>query len=135
MTKLQIEEFSKLELAYLESVSAQQPDEQLRHMELIFYWLKKQQHDEEVKVSIVVNVNKDLPAAREITTDQKGEFTFLQMQMIHAATRVDRPRMVEVEIKMRQWIDKQITASVSRLIRPKMKVIVKPDQPGRNGKN
>jgi hypothetical protein len=123
MTKLQIEEFSKLELAYLESVRAQQPDEQLRYMELIFYWLKKQQHNEEVKVSVAMNVNKELPAERGITTDQKSEFTFLQMQMIHAATRLDRPRMVDVEVKMREWIDMQLSRAAGRQVKPKFRIL------------
>ena len=42
MTKQQNKDFAKLELAYLDQVREQNADGQIRQMEVIFYWIKKQ---------------------------------------------------------------------------------------------
>jgi hypothetical protein len=124
MTKQQNEDFAKLELAYLDQVRERDPDRQIHQMELIFYWLKKQIN--QARWELILNMQEfNGVREEEITDSQKGEFTFLQMAMIRAAYRLepDRDMMVEVELKMREWIDKQITASVNRLIKPKMKIV------------
>jgi hypothetical protein len=142
MTKKQNEDFAKLELAYLDKVRERNPDGQIRQMEVIFYWIRRQ--IAEARMAVIIQLplkngqpNYDGNPSEEITDGQKGEFTFLQMAMIMAAYRPepDRELMVEVELKMREWIDKQITASINRLLKPQMKVIVKPDQQTRYGKN
>jgi hypothetical protein len=130
MTKQQNEDFAKLELAYLEQVRERNPDAQIRQMEVIFFWVKKQVTA--ARMIIIINLplvngqpNYDGNPSEELTDNQKGEFTFLQMAMVRAAYRLepDRDLMIEIELKMREWIDKQITASVNRLIKPKMKII------------
>jgi hypothetical protein len=130
MTKQQQEDFAKLELAYLDQVQQQNPDGQIRQMEVIFFWLKKQITAERMKIIINLPLINGKPGyegnpSEEITAEQKGEFTFLQMAMIGVAYRAepDKVGMREVELKMREWIDKQITASVNRLIKPKMKIV------------
>lgn len=142
MTKTQNEDFAKLELAYLDRVREQNPDGQIRQMEVIFYWIKKQ--ITEARMAIIIQLplvngkpNYDGNPSEEITDAQKGEFTFLQMAMIRAAYRPepDQDLMVEVELKMREWIDKQVTASINRLLKPQMKVIIKPGPQIRYGKN
>jgi hypothetical protein len=115
MTKIQIVEFSKLELQYLEQVKLQNVEEQLRWMEVIFFWLKKQQ---QIARASVLN----RPDSPEITPTQKGEFTYLQMDMVTAACRNDTEKMIEVERMMRDWIDTQLSRSVNKDFKPKMKI-------------
>ena len=127
MTKKQQEDFAKLELAYLDQVQQQNPDGQIRQMEVIFFWLKKQIGDS-IAPFILEEAESKLHMAKifgEITAAQKGEFTFLQMAMIGAAYRAEPDKLAirEIELKMREWIDKQITAAVNGVIKPKMKII------------
>lgn len=125
MTKQQQEEFARLELAYLDEVQKDNAEGQLRQMEVIFYWLKKQITDARAVIIAQLTYDPKLEAPLTITDKQKGDFTFLQMAMLKVACRKfpDRPGMVEVEKKMREWIDLQITAGVNLLIKPKMKII------------
>jgi hypothetical protein len=130
MTKQQQEDFAKLELAYLDQVRGENPVGQLRQMEVIFYWIKKQITEARMAMILNLPLVNGQPSysgnpSEEITEGQKGEFTFLQMGMIRAAYRPepDKMMMVEIERKMREWIDKQITASVSRLIKPKLRIV------------
>ena len=130
MTKQQNEDFAKLELAYLDQVREQNADGQIRQMEVIFYWIKKQITQMRLKIILELPIINGKHAyegnpAEDLTDSQKGEFTFLQMAMIKAAYRPepDSAAMIDVELRMRDWIDKQITASVNRLIKPKMKII------------
>jgi hypothetical protein len=130
MTKKQQEDFAKLELAYLDQVLEANPDGQIRQMEVIFFWLKKQIF--EARLPIILNIpHKDGVPDYEggpspaITPDQKGQFTFLQMKMIRVACRTDPDRMGmrHVEKEMREWIDKQIAEAVNQLVKPKIKII------------
>jgi hypothetical protein len=127
MTKQQTEDFAKLELAYLDQVRERNPDGQIKQMEVIFFWLKKQINAARVNVLIAMPFSETvgIPGPVEITDSQKVEFALLQMGMIRAADRPepDLALMIEIEMKMRDWIDAQITASVNRLIKPKMKIV------------
>jgi hypothetical protein len=140
MTKQQNEDFAKLEMAYLDKVRERNPDGQIRQMEVIFYWIRKQITEARMDVIIQLPLKNGQPnydgnPSEEITDGQKGEFTFLQMAMIRAAYRPepDRELMVEVELKMREWIDKQITTSCSRLLKPKIKIIRGNENNSKNG--
>jgi hypothetical protein len=115
MTKDQIVEFSKLELQYLEQVQLQNSVEQLHWMELIFFWLKKQQ-----QIARAAAINQ--PDSPEITATQKGEFAYLQVAMVTAACRNDTEKMVQVERMMRDWIDTQLSRAVNKDFKPEMKI-------------
>jgi hypothetical protein len=124
MTPLQIEEFSKIELAYLKTVYGNDGSEQLRLMEVFFFWLKKQLDISRTAVALAMSdAGKVASLSRKVTDAQKSEFTFLQMAMITAAGRKDTAQMVDVEIKMRAWIDKQLTAAANEEFKPKMKIV------------
>jgi hypothetical protein len=130
MTKQQKEEFAKLELAYLDQVRERNPDGQIRQMEVIFYWIKKQITEMRMKIILQLPLINGKPSydgdpSEEITSKQKGQFAFLQMAMIKAAYRPDPDiaAMIDVELRMREWIDKQITASANRLMKPKIKIV------------
>lgn len=122
MTNIQIEEFHKLEMAFLGSVQDGDSTNQIRLMELIFFWMRKQMRAVEGRIIIVMDTfEKASPA--EVSEIQKQEFTFLQMAMIKAVGRGDREAMVQVELKMREWIDILLSEAVSRLVKPEMKII------------
>jgi hypothetical protein len=122
MTNLQIEEFQKLEMAYLESVKVEDAEKQIKMMELIFFWLRKQMRFACDGVILLANVDHTAPA-RNVSEMQKQEFTFLQMAMIKAAGKDDRERMVQVELKMREWIDLQIADALNKIIMPTIKIV------------
>jgi hypothetical protein len=122
MTALQIREFQALEMAYLDSVRDNDGGKQIEMMELIFFWLRKQVRAAQ---SVVIIVTEDAAKPKDITEIQKQEFTFLQIAMIKAVGRDDRDAMVQVELKMREWVDMQITAGVNLIIRPELKIIRK----------
>jgi hypothetical protein len=122
MTALQIREFQALEMAYLDSVRDNDGGKQMEMMELIFFWLRKQVRAAQ---SVVIIVTEDAAKPQDITEIQKQEFTFLQIAMIKAVGQDDRDAMVQVELKMREWVDMQITAGVNRIIRPELKIIRK----------
>jgi hypothetical protein len=122
MTSIQIEEFRILEMAYLDSVVAKCGTEQIKLMELIFFWLRKQMRAARGNVATMINIPSHWEPA-EVSEMQKQEFTFLQMAMIKAVGRDDREAMVQVELKMREWIDIQLAESVSTIIKPKIKII------------
>ena len=121
MTNIQIEEFQKLEMAYLDSVRQDDPSKQIQMMELIFFWLRKQMRFGRGQLGLIVGEAEPV----EVTEIQKQEFTFLQMAMIKAVGRGDREAMVQVELKMREWIDILLSEAVSRLVKPEMKIIRK----------
>jgi hypothetical protein len=126
MTELQIIEFSKLELAYLEGVRNEDPGEQLRIMELILFWIKKQLDVQRALIAVAFNADSEMILnyrLRDLTADQKAEFGFLQMAMIVAAGKGDRELMVNVEIKMREWFDLQMEEAANKEFKPKMKII------------
>lgn len=122
MTKIQIEEFQKLEMAYLDSVVANDGTKQMQMMELIFFWLRKQIRSAQMAVVVLNGTGASAPI-NDVTEIQKQEFTFLQMAMIKAVSRDDRDTMVQVEVKMREWIDIQLANSVSAIIKPKIRII------------
>ena len=124
MTAKQIEEFQKLEMAYLDSVIAGDGDKQLEMMELIFFWLLKQMRVAQSFLIVLGNPYGDKELAH-VTEIQKQEFTFLQMAMIKAVGRDDRETMVQIELKMREWVDIQITAAVNKIVKPEFKIIRK----------
>jgi hypothetical protein len=121
MTAKQIEEFHKLEMAYLDSVIAGDGGKQLEMMELIFFWLLKQMRVAQ-SFLIVLGSPYDVKELAHVTEIQKQEFTFLQMAMIKAVGRDDRESMVQIELKMREWVDIQITAAVNKIMKPEFKI-------------
>jgi hypothetical protein len=123
MTGLQIIEFSKLELTYLEAIRNEDPGQQLRIMELIFFWIKKQLDVQRALIAVAFNPDSEMILTRDLTADQKAEFGFLQMAMIVAAGKGDRELMVNVEIKMREWFDLQMEEAANKEFKPKMKII------------
>jgi hypothetical protein len=125
MTKQQQEELSKLELAYLDEVRANNPEGQLRQMEVIFFWVKKQVTEARALIIAQMPYDPNRVVALDITAKQKGDFTFLQMAMLKAAFKKypDKEMMVEVEKKMREWVDLQITAECNLLVKPQMKIV------------
>ena len=121
MTAKQIEEFQKLEMAYLDSVIAGDGDKQLEMMELIFFWLLKQMRVAQ-SFLIVLGSPYAVKELAHVTEIQKQEFTLLQMAMIKAVGRDDRESMVQIELKMREWVDIQITAAVNKIMKPEFKI-------------
>jgi hypothetical protein len=124
MTKLQIEEFQKLEMSYLDAVRDNDPSKQIKMMEVFFFWLKKQMRFGEWRILVSGSESETM----EVSEMQKQEFTFLEMAMISAVMDGDRARMVEVELKMIEWINLQLTNAVNKIIRPELKIV-------RNDKN
>jgi hypothetical protein len=124
MTTKQIDEFQKLEMAYLIRVIDEDGDKQLEMMELIFFWLLKQMRVAQSFLIVLGNTYTDKELAH-VTEIQKQEFTFLQMAMIKAVGRDDRETMVQIELKMREWVDIQITAAVNKIVKPEFKIIRK----------
>jgi hypothetical protein len=120
MTKLQIEEFQKLEMAYLDSVRAEDGEKQIQMMDLIFFWLRKQMRAAQATLVLVEMAS---PIDVEVSEIQKQEFTFLQMAMIKKWAAVDREGAQWIELKMREWIDIQVTAAVNKVIKPELKII------------
>jgi hypothetical protein len=122
MTSEQISEFQKLEMAYLDSVRNEDGDMQIKIMEVIFFWLHKQVRAAQSEF-LMMRYSDQGTELRGISEMQKQEFTFLQMAMIKAVGRDDRTAMVEIELKMREWFDVQITAGVNMIFRPEIKII------------
>jgi hypothetical protein len=121
MTALQIQEFQKLEMAYLDSLHDNDGSRQIEVMELIFFWLRKQLRFAVSEIAVLSGTfDIEVVVVSEV---QKQEFTFLQMAMIKAVGRDDRSAAVGVELKMREWFDKQITDAISRAIKPDLKII------------
>jgi hypothetical protein len=122
MTSIQIEEFQKLEMAYLDSVVAEDATKQIQMMELIFFWLRKQMRGLQGRI-IIAKDTFETARPVEVSEMQKQEFTFLQIAMIKAVGKDDREAMFQVELKMREWLDTQLTESVNAIIKPKMRII------------
>jgi hypothetical protein len=124
MTKLQIEEFQKLEMAYLDSVRAEYAEKQIRMMDLIFFWLRKQMRAEQVTTMVLMGaLAMPSPIDMEVSEIQKQEFTFLQMAMIKKWAAADSEGAQWIELKMREWIDIQLTAAVNKVMKPEIKII------------
>ena len=123
MTKLQIEEFQKLEMAYLDAVRVQDQDKQIQQMELIFFWLRKQMRAAQSTLILMGDLGTSAPTVIEVSEIQKQEFTFLQIAMIKTWAQGDEERTRWIELKMREWIDIQITDAVNSVIRPQLKII------------
>lgn len=122
MTKIQVEEFQKLEMSFLDAVRDDDATAQITMMEVIFFWLKKQLRFAQMTI-IVLNPTQKMESTQEVSVMQKQEFAFLQIAMIGAVMRNDREGMVEVELKMREWIDLQLTNAVNKIIRPELKIV------------
>lgn len=123
MTKLQIEEFQKLEMAYLDGVRSLDKDIQINMMEIIFFWLRKQMRAAQATLILMDQENIKIPAPIEVSEMQKQEFTFLQIAMIKRWVENDEEQTRWIELKMREWIDIQINDAVNKLIRPELKII------------
>lgn len=129
MTKLQIEEFQKLEMAYLDKVREDDGEGQIKMMELIFFWLRKQMRAAQATLILMGDLESmPGPVPIDVNEIQKQEFTFLQMAMIKKWGAGDEEGARWIELKMREWIDIQINDAVNKVVRPELKII-------RNGKN
>jgi hypothetical protein len=122
MTMKQIEEFSKLEMQYMSAVYNDDLNEQVKFMELIFFWLKKQLEDRYIMVTIGTLPRITQDEACKVTPGMKGEFTILQGEVIKVAFKKDLEKMAELELLMRTWIDKQIEIMTNKIIRPEFKI-------------
>ena len=123
MTKLQIEEFQKLEMEYLNAVRSEDLERQVTMMELIFFWLRKQMRAAQATLILMDVKNITAPAPIEVSESQQQEFTFLQIAMIKRWGEGDEEQTRWIELKMREWIDIQINDAVNKLIRPELKII------------
>lgn len=123
MTKLQIEEFQKLEMEYLNAVRSEDLERQVMMMELIFFWLRKQMRAAQATLILMDVENITAPAPIEVSESQQQEFTFLQIAMIKRWVEGDEEQTRWIELKMREWIDIQINDAVNKLIRPELKII------------
>ena len=123
MTKLQIEEFQKLEMEYLNAVRSEDLERQVMMMELIFFWLRKQMRAAQATLILMDVENITAPAPIEVSESQQQEFTFLQIAMINRWGEGDEEQTRWIELKMREWIDIQINDAVNKLIRPELKII------------
>jgi hypothetical protein len=124
MTKPQIKDLAILQQTYLSKVQADDKSEQIRIMELIFYWIRKQIGTAQAAALGQLNpiAAAKLYPAPPLMPEQKAAFGFLQIQMIAAWQDKDIERGCEVEIEMRKWVDKQIDASVAHVIGGEIKV-------------
>lgn len=123
MTKLQVEEFQKLEMEYLNAVRSEDLERQVIMMELIFFWLRKQMRAAQATLILMDVENITAPAPIEVSESQQQEFTFLQIAMIKRWGEGDEEQTRWIELKMREWIDIQISDAVNKLIRPELKII------------
>ena len=123
MTTKQIRELGSLQQQYLSSVRADDKSEQLQLMELIYFWIRRQIGTAQAAALGQLNPIKaaKLYPAPELMPEQKAAFGFLQIQMISAWAERDTERGIEIEIEMRQWIDRQIDAGVSHVIAGEIK--------------
>jgi hypothetical protein len=129
MTKLQIEEFQKLEMAYLTKVRENDGEGQIKMMELIFFWFRKQMRAAQATLILMGDLESTPgPVPIDVSEIQKQEFAFLQMAMLKKWGAGDAEGAKWIELKMREWIDIQITEAVNKVVRPELKII-------RNGKN
>ena len=124
MTKQHLIELAILQQTYLSKLQADDKLEQIRIMELIFYWIRKQIGTAQAAVLGQLNpiAAAKLHPAPPLMPEQKAAFGFLQIQMISAWQDKDIERECEVEIEMRKWIDRQIDAGVSHAIAGEIKV-------------
>lgn len=124
MTKKQIKDLYVLQQTYLTKVQQDDKSEQLRIMELIFYWVRKQIGTAQAAALGQLNPKAAarLYPAPPLTQEQKAAFGFLQIQMVVAWSDRDVERGCEVEIEMRNWVDRQIDAAVSHAIAGEIKV-------------
>lgn len=123
MTVEQNRDFAKLELQFLEKVQQDDASEQVRMQILIFYWIEKQ-----MMLAVLSSINSfELTELAPVvmSDDQKSEFAYMQIPMIHAASENNTNEMAEVEIVMRLWIDDQISKAVNKAIQPYMKNAMK----------
>lgn len=124
MTRKQQEEFAKLQLTFLEKVREGDGREQLELMEVIFHWMKKQMINARKSiVDVLPPMERESLMPVDIEPNLKGEFTFLQMAMIVAAGKNDKAEMVEIELRMREWVDIQIQRAVNAAFKPKLKIL------------
>lgn len=124
MTRHQIEDLAFLQQTYLSAVQADDKSEQIRVMELIFYWSRKQIGAAQAAALEQLNpiAAAKLYPAPKLMPEQKAAFGFLQIQMIAAWKDKDIEWQCEVEIEMRKWVDKQIDAAVAHVIGREIKV-------------
>lgn len=117
MTTDQIHDLFILQQTYLSKVQQDDKSEQIRIMELIYYWIRKQITAAQVtalsQISPLTAVHwQSVP----LTPEQRAAFGFLQIKMISAWKERDIEWGCEVELEMRRWIDRQIDAGVSHAI-------------------
>lgn len=124
MTANQKKEFAILQQTYLSKVQQDDKSEQIRIMELIYFWIRKQigRAQESVMGQLNPIAASKLYPAPQLTPEQKAAFGFLQIQMVVAWSERDVERVCEVEIEMRTWIDKQIDAAVATIMAKELKV-------------
>jgi hypothetical protein len=119
MTNQQKKELAILQQTYLSKVQQDDKSEQLRIMELIFFWIRKQIFVAQIKA---IAMEDPLAAAKWknalLTQEQRADFGFLQIQMIGAWSERNIEVGVQVEIEMRDWIDRQINAGVVHALSP-----------------
>lgn len=124
MTKQQIKELAILQQTYLSKVEQDDKSEQIRIMEMIFYWIRKQIGIAQAAALGQLNpiAAAKLYPAPTLMPEQKAAFGFLQIRMIAAWKDKDIEWGCEVEIEMRKWIDRQIDAAVAQVIGGEIKV-------------
>jgi hypothetical protein len=127
MTEQQKKEFAQLQMAYIEAVKNNEKSAQIIKMDLIFYWLKKQINAEVLVMSI--SSAREAKLISRLSDNQRLEFGLLQIAFISALAMEDREPAIEVEIKMRKWIDDQIQRAVEKVIMgsAKMRIVAKTD--------
>ena len=123
MTEQQKKEFAQLQFAYLEAVQNNEKSAQIMKMDLIFYWMKKQINGELFTIRTTMGLPTK-PIAR-LSDNQRMEFALLQIAFISALAMEDLEPAIEIELKMREWIDRQIREAVEKVIQgtAKMRVI------------
>jgi hypothetical protein len=124
MTKRQMVDFGKLEMAYLDSVRLERSQsEQRQCLEVIFYWMGKILTDEGRRTAVLKGIAFDADQRMILSDNLKAEFGFLQIALVSAWQQGNHTEMVEVEIKMREWIDMQLNKAANKGFKPKMRII------------
>jgi hypothetical protein len=124
MTKQQMVDFGKLEMAYLDSVRLERSEsEQRQCLEVIFYWMGKILTDEGRRTAVLKGISFDADQRMILSDNLKAEFGFLQIAFVSAWQQGNHTEMVEVEIKMREWIDVQLNKAANKGFKPKMRII------------
>lgn len=117
-------DFGKLEMAYLDSVRLERSQsEQRQCLEVIFYWMGKILTDEGRRTAVLKGIAFDADQRMILSDNLKAEFGFLQIALVSAWQQGNHTEMVEVEIKMREWIDMQLNKAANKGFKPKMRII------------